>query len=89
MEVIMRNTELVTALKTILKLSEIEEIHAEARKSLGLCSLRELQAQYNELLFAVARKFPGETRHQTALRYIHEAESRANSPDQQAAKEGP
>lgn len=29
---------------------------------------------YNELLFAVARKWPGETRHQTALRYIQERE---------------
>lgn len=29
---------------------------------------------YNELLYAVARKYPGETRHQTALRYIQQAE---------------
>lgn len=39
-----------------------------------------LQAQpeqelYNELLFAVARVHPNETRHQTALRYIQQAES--------------
>jgi hypothetical protein len=33
--------------------------------------------QLNDLLFAVERKFPGETRFQTALRYIREAESRA------------
>jgi hypothetical protein len=31
-------------------------------------------ALYNELLFAVERKFPNETRHQTALRYIRSAE---------------
>lgn len=36
-----------------------------------LPTVREL---YAELIFAVARKFPGETRHQTALRYIREAE---------------
>ena len=30
---------------------------------------------YNELLFAVGNKYPGETRHQTALRYIRQAES--------------
>jgi hypothetical protein len=30
---------------------------------------------YNELLFAVARVHPNETRHQTALRYIQQAES--------------
>lgn len=31
---------------------------------------------YAELLSAVARKFPGESRHQTALRYIRQAEER-------------
>lgn len=35
---------------------------------------------YTELLMAVERKFPGESRHQTALRYIREAEQRANDP---------
>lgn len=30
--------------------------------------------KYNELIMTVARKFPDETRHQTALRYIQEAE---------------
>ena len=29
---------------------------------------------YNELLFAVGNKYPNETRHQTALRYILQAE---------------
>ncbi len=33
-----------------------------------------LRAQYDELLLAVASKCPGETRHQTALRYIRERE---------------
>jgi len=33
---------------------------------------------YNELLYAVARKFPGESRHATALRYIREAEARGS-----------
>lgn len=37
--------------------------------------VRELQAKYNELLFAVARKHPGESRHETALRYIRNAEA--------------
>jgi len=39
----------------------------------------ELRKQYDELLYAVARVFPGESRHQTALRYIREAERRATS----------
>lgn len=34
-----------------------------------------LEERYNELIFAVARKFPGESRHETALRYIREAEA--------------
>lgn len=34
---------------------------------------------YNELINAVATKHPGETRHQTALRYIQERESRVTS----------
>jgi hypothetical protein len=33
---------------------------------------------YNELIYAVARKFPNETRHQTALRYIREAENQSS-----------
>lgn len=33
------------------------------------------QEKYMELLYAVASKFPDETRHQTALRYIKNAES--------------
>lgn len=32
-------------------------------------------AKYNELLFAVGRKYPDETRHETALKYIRRAES--------------
>ena len=31
---------------------------------------------YFELLYSVASKYPGETRHETALRYIKEAEQR-------------
>ena len=39
-----------------------------------------LNAEYNKLIMAVARKYPGETRHETALRYIHEAETLSNEP---------
>lgn len=34
---------------------------------------------YEELIYAVERKFPNETRHETALRYIRQTEERANS----------
>ena len=37
------------------------------------------QAKYHELIMAVCRKFPGESRHETALRYIREVEARAVS----------
>jgi len=35
----------------------------------------ETEKRYNELLMAVESKFPGETRHQTALRYIRDREN--------------
>jgi hypothetical protein len=43
--------------------------------------------QYHELLYAVSQKFPGETRHETALRYIRAAEARASEPGE-AKQEG-
>lgn len=39
--------------------------------------LETIRAAYNELLFAVGSKYPGETRHETALRYIRQAEERS------------
>lgn len=41
----------------------------------------EVRKKYGELIYAVARKFPNETRHETALRYIQEAEMSALSGD--------
>ena len=38
----------------------------------------ELAHDYNELIYAVGTKFPGESRHETALRYIRQAESRVS-----------
>lgn len=37
-----------------------------------------LAALYNELLFAVGNKYPDETRHETALRYIRVAKTPKN-----------
>ena len=45
--------------------------------------LQEIRGKYSELLYAVARKFPGESRHETALRYIKAAEE---SPACETAK---
>ncbi len=40
--------------------------------------LEQRSVMLDRLLFEVERKFPGETRFETALRYIREAEARAN-----------
>ncbi len=47
-------------------------------------SLAAVAKKYEELLFAVQRVFPNETRHQTALRYIRiqEAITRARDVDE-------
>ena len=42
-------------------------------------NLQEISDKYYELLFAVEAKFPGETRHETALRYILERASNSNN----------
>ena len=34
------------------------------------------RANYDELIYAVGEKWPGESRHETALRYIRQAETR-------------
>lgn len=34
-----------------------------------------MEEKYNELIMAVGNKYPGETRHQTALRYIENTEN--------------
>jgi len=39
---------------------------------------KELRDKYEELIMAVSKKFPEETRHQTALRYIVEHENSSN-----------
>ena len=39
-----------------------------------------LRTLYNELLYAVVRKYEGETRHETALRYIRECENPPTAP---------
>jgi hypothetical protein len=44
-----------------------------------------VDAKYQELLYAVACKYPGESRHETALRYIRERESREVAPSSETA----
>lgn len=42
--------------------------------------------KYDELLYAVGNKHPNETRHETALRYIRQAEAVSNTPEQKQPK---
>lgn len=44
--------------------------------------LKAVAAKYEDLLFAVSMKYPNETRHETALRYIRAAENQSNGPAQ-------
>ena len=41
----------------------------------------DVQALYYELLYAVGQKYQGESRHQTALRYIQQAERQESAPN--------
>jgi hypothetical protein len=40
----------------------------------------ELRTKYEELLYGVSKKYPGETQHATALRYIRQAETQDDRP---------
>lgn len=54
-----------------------QEKKLEGRLQRRAVGYRELQAKYNELIMAVESKFPGETTHETALRYIKDREGGA------------
>ena len=41
--------------------------------------LRDCQSSYSELIMQVATKIPDESRHETALRYIQQAETSDNA----------
>ncbi len=43
--------------------------------------LEETSKLYSELLYGVSNKYPDETRHETALRYIIERESKPSNAD--------
>ena len=57
----------------------VEELKKRRRQTTEhpsvFCDTCEIRFLYNELIMAVAKKFPGETRHQTALKYIQAAET--------------
>ena len=66
---------------------ELSEAKAEIERL--ECELASAKRNYMDLIMAVGEKYPNETRHQTALRYIRERET--PSTDQakcSALKEG-
>lgn len=50
--------------------------------------LSALKEMYHELIMVVGNKYPGETRHQTALRYIRQAEQPVNGPAKASRENG-
>lgn len=46
-------------------------------------AVKQMEAKYNELIYAVGKKFTGETRHETALRYIRQSEAVIDSPQKE------
>lgn len=63
---------------TNTNLSEVKEQFKRLTAKLDEVREAKIKAEnlHNELLYAVVRVFPGESRHETALRYIREAEAR-------------
>ncbi len=64
---------------TQTNLSEVKEQFKRLTAKLDEVREAKIKAEslHNELLYAVERVWPGETRHETALRYIREAEARS------------
>jgi len=59
----------------------IKRLGAEEWKILWAAErIAELEAAYNDLLYQVQNKIPGETRHETAKRIIHQHENQNNPP---------
>lgn len=49
----------------------------------------DLQNNYTELIMAVGNKYPGETRHETALKYIRQAEKPGRQSSENNAQNQP
>ena len=66
--------------------AKVEELLiSNAKKAEVIEGLRE---KYNDLIMEVERKYPNETRHETAKRYIREREAIADCNSKQAALKG-
>jgi len=66
-------------------MNTLNEIPEEGRSADELMvkaadEIEQLEAKYYDLIYAVSQKWPNETRHETALRYIRQAETITNEP---------
>lgn len=52
-------------------------MNADGMVSGDVPDLKDYKTLYHELLYAVGNHYPGESRHETALRYIRRAEERS------------
>ena len=66
---------------------KFEALSDNARIAELEAELERLRERYNDLIMQVARKHPNETRHDTAKRYIYDAEHQACQPTQSALLE--
>jgi flagellar biosynthesis chaperone FliJ len=64
----------------IRRLDELVDENARLRDHLRK-RVEELERDYHELLYCVGKHYEGETRHQTALRYLRKAEEGNDDPD--------
>jgi hypothetical protein len=77
---------LIDAGHKLAKDGEVEGLMGDVRRAEA--EYEAVRRRYDELLYAVARKYPGESRHETALRYIRERESQPAHGPVAAKKEG-
>ena len=71
---------------TALQAEEIERLTQCLAKANGQAEhferVRDIEAKYRELLYQISIKHPAETLHETALRYLRQAENQNNPPEQ-------
>ena len=58
----------------------VQLIKKDYIKKSSLPTVEEIEKKYYELILSVGNKYKNETRHQTALRYIKQAENESSSP---------
>jgi len=63
-------------------MSTVDEIATDELMVKAADEIEQLEAKYYDLIYAVSQKWPNETRHETAFRYIRQAETITNEPAQ-------